>query len=155
MINVWSQGSHDIQSNRDMRDALGALGPVDGVNPELSNLTCSLTLVEPGDIVFITSDGISDNFDPVVGKFCIPKRERPAGTSATSQAAAATAANSQPQQQSRNNNNVRSKSYPNSQTSERNALPEVEAYQRHELTLLRMEDLLNHGSGSNVALTCK
>ena len=29
-----------------------------------------------------------------------------------------------------------------------NVLPAVEAYQRHELTLLRMEDLLNHGSGS-------
>ena len=55
-------------------NALGALGPVDGVNPELSNLTCSMTYVEPGDIVFLTSDGISDNFDPVVGKFCVPKR---------------------------------------------------------------------------------
>ena len=47
---------------------------MDGVNPELSNLTCSMTYVEPGDIVFLTSDGISDNFDPVVGKFCVPKR---------------------------------------------------------------------------------
>ena len=56
----------------------GALGPVDGVNPELSNLTCSMTYVEPGDIVFLTSDGISDNFDPVVGKFCVPRRtDRP------------------------------------------------------------------------------
>ena len=27
-------------------------------------------------------------------------------------------------------------------------LPVVEAYQRHELTLLRMEDILNHGSES-------
>lgn len=51
---------------RDMRDALGALGPVDGQNPELNNLTCSMTEVESGDIVFITSDGVSDNFDPVV-----------------------------------------------------------------------------------------
>lgn len=54
-----------------MRDALGALGPVDGTNPELSNLTCSMTEVEPGDIVFVTSDGVSDNFDPVVGKFAV------------------------------------------------------------------------------------
>ena len=67
-----TQDSHDIQSNRDMRDALGALGPVDGINPELSNLTYSMTFVEPTDIVFITSDGVSDNFDPVVGKFCVP-----------------------------------------------------------------------------------
>ncbi len=28
-------GSHDIRQMRDMRDAGGALGPVDGVNPEL------------------------------------------------------------------------------------------------------------------------
>lgn len=52
-----------------MRDALGALGPVDGNKPELSNLTLSLTIVERNDIVYLTSDGISDNFDPVVGKF--------------------------------------------------------------------------------------
>jgi hypothetical protein len=57
-----------------MRDALGALGPVDGLNPELSNLTCSITEVFPGDLVFLTSDGISDNFDPVVGKFCVPRK---------------------------------------------------------------------------------
>ncbi|XP_050728167.1 uncharacterized protein LOC127004468 isoform X2 [Eriocheir sinensis] len=72
-----TQGSHDIYSMRDMRDALGALGPVDGTNPELNNLTCSLTYCEAGDIVFLTSDGISDNFDPVVGKFAIPRKETP------------------------------------------------------------------------------
>lgn len=116
-----TQGSHDIQSNRDMRDALGALGPVDGVNPELSNLTCSMTYVEPGDIVFLTSDGISDNFDPVVGKFCVPKRT--------------------PDDKSGRNYAVQQNS----------SLPAVLAYQRHELTLLRLEDLLNLGSGSEAA----
>lgn len=65
----YFSGSHDITNNRDMRDALGALGPVDGNKPELGNLTLSLTIVEKGDIVYLTSDGISDNFDPVVGKF--------------------------------------------------------------------------------------
>lgn len=64
-------GSHNVNSNRDMRDALGALGPVDGCVPELSNITCSMSLVEADDIVFLTTDGISDNFDPVIGKFCI------------------------------------------------------------------------------------
>lgn len=61
---------------RDMRDALGALGPVSGSEPELNNLTVAMTIVECGDIVFLTSDGISDNFDPVVGKFAIPKKEK-------------------------------------------------------------------------------
>lgn len=29
------------------------------------------------DLVFITSDGVSDNFDPVVGKFCVIKNAGP------------------------------------------------------------------------------
>lgn len=69
-VREFTIGSHDITSQRDMRDALGALGPCnEGNKPELGNLTLSLTIVEKGDIVFLTSDGVSDNFDPVVGKF--------------------------------------------------------------------------------------
>lgn len=68
-VREFTQGSHDVNEMRDMRDALGALGPVDGMKPELGNLTLSMTIVEANDIVFLTSDGISDNFDPVVGKF--------------------------------------------------------------------------------------
>uniref|UniRef100_A0A182PPU6 PPM-type phosphatase domain-containing protein n=1 Tax=Anopheles epiroticus TaxID=199890 RepID=A0A182PPU6_9DIPT len=64
-----TMGSHDVSLMRDMRDALGALGPVYGDKPEMSNLTLSMSYVDEGDIVFLTSDGISDNFDPVVGKF--------------------------------------------------------------------------------------
>ncbi len=67
-------GSHDIQSERDIRDAGGALGPVNGIDPELHNLTCSMTFVDAGDIVYLTTDGISDNFDPVVTKIAMPKR---------------------------------------------------------------------------------
>jgi hypothetical protein len=67
-------GSHDIQRERDIRDAGGALGPVNGTEPELHNLTCSMTIVDPGDIVFLTTDGISDNFDPVVTKLAVAKR---------------------------------------------------------------------------------
>lgn len=68
-------GSHDVASERDIRDAGGAIGPVDGDNPELQNLTCSLTFVNKGDVVFLTTDGISDNFDPVVTKVAIPKKD--------------------------------------------------------------------------------
>jgi hypothetical protein len=35
-----------------------------------------MTFLEDSDLVFITSDGISDNFDPVVGKFCVIRRPR-------------------------------------------------------------------------------
>jgi hypothetical protein len=32
-----------------------------------------MTIAKKGDIVFITSDGVSDNFDPVVGKFAVAR----------------------------------------------------------------------------------
>ena len=67
-------GSHDVASERDIRDAGGAIGPVDGQNPELHNLTCSVTFCNRGDIVFLTTDGISDNFDPVVTKIALPQK---------------------------------------------------------------------------------
>lgn len=76
-VREFTQGSHDVNSMRDMRDALGALGPVDGNKPELGNLTLSMTVVEADDIIFLTSDGISDNFDPVVGKFAEAKSNDP------------------------------------------------------------------------------
>ncbi|ESO08685.1 hypothetical protein HELRODRAFT_195063 [Helobdella robusta] len=68
-------GSHDVTCERDIRDAGGALGPVsvDG-QPELNNLTCSMTCVEAGDVVFLATDGITDNFDPVVTKIAVAKK---------------------------------------------------------------------------------
>lgn len=102
-VRELTQGSHDVHRMRDMRDVMGALGPVDGHNPELSNLTLSITHVDLDDIVFITSDGVSDNLDPVVGHFT--------------------------------------------------GLPNVEAYQRHKLSLLRTEDLIRNGvSGKGPAV---
>ena len=60
-------GSHG-DGERDMRQAGGCIGPLVGDDPDLSNLTCSFTFVEEGDIVFLTSDGITDNFQPKVLK---------------------------------------------------------------------------------------
>lgn len=134
-----TRGSHDIHCMRDMRDALGALGPVDGCNPELNNLTLAMTEVENGDIVFLTSDGISDNFDPVVGKFAVlpchnsvpdsTVKNHAEGRSKTRRKSIETLRHAESGNSNRNKSN----------------LPVVEAYQRHELTLLRMEDLLRRG----------
>eukprot|EP00731_Ephydatia_muelleri_P018266 Em0011g306a len=63
VIEVTS-AAHEGQ-NRDMRDSGGCLGANVGDDPDLDNLTCSFALLAKGDIVFVTSDGISDNFDPV------------------------------------------------------------------------------------------
>ncbi|XP_028413391.1 uncharacterized protein LOC114536262 isoform X2 [Dendronephthya gigantea] len=64
-------GSHS-PGERDMKQAGGCIGPLVGDDPDLSNLTCSFTFVDEGDIVFLTSDGISDNFDPQVLKITSP-----------------------------------------------------------------------------------
>ncbi|XP_035223958.1 PP2C-like domain-containing protein CG9801 [Stegodyphus dumicola] len=167
-----TQGSHDINSMRDMRDALGALGPVDGVNPELNNLTVSMTIVEQGDYLFLCSDGISDNFDPVVGKFAIPKRPekvhrkasdvgKPDSSKHSNGSVKRQNSNSQEVTVKRQNSKLESmlRRQSNSSADTVNkrssvgapepSLPVVEAHQRHQLTLLRMEDLLNNGQNDN------
>ncbi|CAF1052436.1 unnamed protein product [Adineta ricciae] len=61
-----TQGSRDLNNERDMRSPGGALGTTMDEKADLANLTYSLMEVEPGDFVFLTTDGISDNFDPCV-----------------------------------------------------------------------------------------
>jgi hypothetical protein len=53
---------------RDPRWTPGALGYALGEEPDLSNLNCSLTLLNEGDVVFLVSDGVADNFDPFILK---------------------------------------------------------------------------------------
>lgn len=159
---------------RDMRDALGALGPVDGVNPELNNLTVSMTIAEQGDYVFLCSDGISDNFDPVVGKFALPKRpEKPHRKSSDVAKPESSKHSSSIKRQNSNSQEVTGKRHSKFESMLRRqssncpdvnkrssavisetlpsepSLPIVEAHQRHQLTLLRMEDLLNNGQNDN------
>lgn len=55
-------GCHAQDGGRDMRLAGGVLGPSYGSQPDLDNLTVSYLPVYDGDIVFSTSDGVSDNF---------------------------------------------------------------------------------------------
>lgn len=149
-------GSHDIFSMRDMRDALGALGPVDGQNPELNNLTVAMTIVDKGDIVFLTSDGVSDNFDPVVGKFAIPKKKGSNDVTecdnSSSQVDSSKGTKSTSTESSKRRHQIRlrrSNSNPDRDSAHKPSpdpgLPVVTAEQRHELTLLRMEDILRNG----------
>lgn len=57
---------------REMRDSGGCLGMCIGDEPDLRNLYCTFSPVEPGDIVFLSTDGLSDNFDPVVRSLAAP-----------------------------------------------------------------------------------
>ncbi|KAI6183845.1 Protein phosphatase 2C (PP2C)-like domain-containing protein [Aphelenchoides bicaudatus] len=131
--------SHEIE-HRNMRDAGGALGPVDGRNPQLHNLTCSMSFVEEGDFVFLTSDGISDNFDPVVGKFCMIRK------------------NDSEKENSDESPTIpikplhKTKSMPNGGPKQKKrcvaVLPCVDAAERQELMLLRMADVISNGIGN-------
>lgn len=62
---------------RDPRWTPGALGYASGEEPDLSNMTCSVTLLNHGDLVFLTSDGVADNFDPFLLKLARQAVERP------------------------------------------------------------------------------
>ncbi|VDP69720.1 unnamed protein product [Echinostoma caproni] len=80
----WIVGGDDNRSRagclscsppeRDFRDAGGALGPVyKNGNPELHNLICAVTLCDPGDLVILGTDGLTDNFDPVITRIALPE----------------------------------------------------------------------------------
>ena len=51
---------------REMRDSGGCLGMSLGDEPDLRNLLCTFCPVNSGDLVFLSTDGLSDNYDPVV-----------------------------------------------------------------------------------------
>ena len=59
-------GCHSHDGVRDMRMAGGSLGPARGTRPDLGNLTLAYMPMYQDDIVFIASDGISDNFSSYV-----------------------------------------------------------------------------------------
>lgn len=65
LVHEVTSAAHEGRA-RDMRDSGGCLGTNCGSEPDLSNLICCFVPVSEGDIVFLTSDGISDNFDPIV-----------------------------------------------------------------------------------------
>ena len=67
---------------RDPRDSGGCLGANLGENPDLGNLVCCFTPVLDNDIVFLTSDGVSDNLDPVILKKAISVPSVPVSHSA-------------------------------------------------------------------------
>ena len=57
-----------LGKERNPRDSGGCLGCDLGDQPDLSNLLCCFVPLSDEDIVFIVSDGVSDNFDPVILK---------------------------------------------------------------------------------------
>lgn len=61
-------GARNLNNDRDMRNVGGALGGVYGNKPDVSNLNYSVMYIKENDIVFLVSDGVSDNLDPIVSQ---------------------------------------------------------------------------------------
>jgi len=69
---LWSKESGTVtdltRANRrslyDCKDPGGRLGPYKDMSPDLRNLETYYTFCDEGDIIFMMSDGVHDNFDP-------------------------------------------------------------------------------------------
>ncbi|KAF5842898.1 hypothetical protein DUNSADRAFT_4357, partial [Dunaliella salina] len=57
---------------RNVASPAGSLGQTGGQEPDLGNMTASTTWLHEGDIVFLASDGVTDNFDPSILKLAKP-----------------------------------------------------------------------------------
>jgi hypothetical protein len=57
-----------LNHERDMRSPGGVLGMTMNEKADLSSLTYSIMEIEQDDLVFLTTNGISDNYDPCVSR---------------------------------------------------------------------------------------
>jgi serine/threonine protein phosphatase PrpC len=68
---IWNSETRSVidltagnrQNIRDPKDPGGRLGPFIGNGPDLRNLSSCFWPLSPGDVVFVASDGVHDNFD--------------------------------------------------------------------------------------------
>lgn len=128
---VWrhdTQEVHEVTAairegkERNQRDAGGCLGADMGDHPDLTNLHCCYAPLADHDLVFLASDGVSDNFDPVTLREAIPEPSTPNSFSPESSIGSAP---------------------PNSHgNSSQSTLPVLTPPQRQNMAMLRMSTLL-------------
>ena len=72
-----------LGKDRNPRDCGGCLGCDLGDRPDLSNLICCFVPLSDDDIVFVTSDGIVDNLDPVILKHAVSNSQHSTPTTSS------------------------------------------------------------------------
>ena len=126
---VWRHSTQEVfevtaairgGKERNLRDAGGCLGADMGDHPDLTNLFCCFAPVADHDIVFLGSDGISDNFDPVTLREALPGLSETPPTPPTL-----------PQ-------DISSQTQPSSASQ----LPALSPGERHNLSMQRLSNLL-------------
>ena len=129
---VWrheAQEVHEVTAairegkERNLRDAGGCLGADMGDHPDLTNLFCCYAPVAEHDLVFLSSDGVSDNFDPVTLRQALPESSETSPTSSLT-----------PPSVSQHTTSPASPSTP--------TLPILAPSERQNLALLRLTNLL-------------
>lgn len=119
-----------LGKERNPRDCGGCLGCDLGDQPDLSNLLCCFVPIASEDVVFIVSDGISDNSDPVILKEALAEGQPLSPTSDPSNQAASMGG--------------RHGSPPGSNGSSIPTLPVVTPEQRQALILMKLTTILKH-----------
>ena len=131
-----------LGKERNIRDSGGCLGADLGDHPDLSNLLCCFVPVAEGDIVFVVSDGISDNFDPVCLKEAVPISQSISPTTAT-QSKLLQSTDSLFMQSQKQPLFSPAEPYDGVQQQEPQ-LPHVTPEQRHNISLMKLTQILKH-----------
>lgn len=155
---VWRHATQEVHEvtaairggqERNLRDAGGCLGADMGDHPDLSNLFCCFAPVAEDDLVFLSSDGVSDNFDPVTLREAIPESaDVLSSTSLTPPPAPRQPTTSPPRL------SPYSTSSPNSSSSSSTPrLPALSPSERHQQSLLRLSTILREATSPENTLS--
>ena len=117
---------------RNPRDCGGCLGCDLGDQPDLSNLLCCFVPVREDDVVFVVSDGVSDNSDPVILKEAVAEGQPLSPTSETPM----------PIGTGDGGGGLNGKPGHNGSTLPRSTLPLVTPEQRQALILMKLSTIL-------------
>ena len=147
---VWrheSQEVHEVTAairegkERNARDAGGCLGADIGDHPDLTNLCCCYAPVADGDLVFLCSDGVSDNLDPVTLREALSESTGAPYNSLETQEQHTTTATEQPLTTQTPNTTASTHPAP--------SLPILAPPERHSWAMERLSSLLRRESERN------
>ncbi len=168
-------GARNIHNDRDMRNVGGALGHVYGNKPDVSNMNYSLMYIKENDIVFLVSDGVSDNLDPIVSqtarrvtqilepslnskKTNDSARRDSASSNSIKLKKSPSSVNSSPKslnQSKANETEALDENFADDQSINLSSLPEMSPYERYICSLAHMNEILLRNKTLNDELSAQ
>jgi serine/threonine protein phosphatase PrpC len=165
-------GSRNLNDDRDMRNVGGALGHVYGNKPDATNLNYSLMYIKENDIVFLVSDGISDNLDPIVSQTARRKENNEAEIADILSASTAQQLKKPSSKLNRSSslkNKIRNENFTSSQENDNkkmlefqddqtihlSSLPQMTPYERYLCSLAHMNEILKRNQTPNDSISAQ